>query len=327
MELSIIKTEFVDIDISDIEPSKGNLTRDIVPSTVPYAYGKFYEMDEFYPSEVAFLREPYILRSMRGQTVVFQPIQYNPVQRKLRIFTKIDIGVQEAGISQVNLLTRRPLNSDSRAFDHMYRDHFINFPLNDRYDILSEEGSMLVICYGDFLDGMQPFVDWKNYKGIPTDIVDVDSVGDVDAMEQFIEDQYYENGIAFVLLVGDIDQIESIRRSNGNGSNSPSDNSFTFVAGDDYYPDLIIGRFSAEIGEHVETMVSRTIAYEMNPDPEGMWYKKGAGFASNQGPGDDGEYDNEHMDNIRDLLMAYTCLLYTSPSPRDTNPSRMPSSA
>ena len=36
MELSIIKTEFVDIDISDIEPSKGNLTRNIIPSTVPY---------------------------------------------------------------------------------------------------------------------------------------------------------------------------------------------------------------------------------------------------------------------------------------------------
>ena len=106
MEISIIKTEFLDIDISDIEPSKGNLTRDIVPSTVSYVYGKFYEVDEFYPSEVAFLREPYILRSMRGQTVVFQPIQYNPIQRKLRIFTQIDIRVQEIGISQVNPLTR-----------------------------------------------------------------------------------------------------------------------------------------------------------------------------------------------------------------------------
>ena len=53
-------------------------------------------------------------------------------------------------------------------------------------------------------------------------------------------------------------------------------------------------------------MVNRTIVYEMNPDSEGTWYKKGAGFASNQGPGDDGEYDNEHLDNIRDLLMAYT---------------------
>ena len=60
-------------------------------------------------------------------------------------------------------------------------------------------------------------------------MVDVADVGDVDDMAQLIEDQYYENGIAFVLLVGDIDQIETIRRSNGAGSNSPSDNSLTFV--------------------------------------------------------------------------------------------------
>ena len=46
---------------------------------------------------------------------------------------------------------------------------------------------MLVICHGDFLDEMQPFVDWKNYKGIPTDIVDVDSVGDVDAWNNLLK--------------------------------------------------------------------------------------------------------------------------------------------
>ena len=306
MRLSILSTEFVDIDMSDIEPSKGNLTRDIVPATIPYTYGKAYEVDEFYPSDIAFLREPYILRTLRGQAVVFQPLQYNPVQRILRVYTHINISIQEDGVSHVNPLTRRPSNAGSREFDHMYRDHFINFPTNERYDILSEEGPMLVITHGEFLDEMQTFIDWKNYKGIPTEMVDVSEVGDVEAMEQFIEDQYYENGIAFVLLVGDIAQIESIRRSNGNGSNSPSDNSFSFVAGDDYYPDLMIGRFSAETGEHVETMVERTISYEMNPDPEGIWYRKGAGFASNQGPGDDGEYDDEHMDNIRDLLLAYT---------------------
>ena len=110
-------------------------------------------------------------------------------------------------------------------------------------------------------------------------------------MEQFIIDKYYEDGIAYVLLVGDIAQIETIRRSEGAGNNSPSDNSLTFVSGNDSYPDLIIGRFSAETGSHVETMVNRTIAYEMNPDPEGIWYKKGSGFASNEGPGDNGEYD------------------------------------
>ena len=53
-------------------------------------------------------------------------------------------------------------------------------------------------------------------------------------------------------------------------------------------------------------MVNRTIGYEMDPDPAADWYKKGSGFASNQGPGDDGEYDDEHLDNIRELLLAYT---------------------
>ena len=78
MELSILETQFIDIQVSDIEPSKGNLTRDVDPSTVPYTFGKPYELDEFYPAEIAFLREPYILRSLRGQTIVLQPIQYNP---------------------------------------------------------------------------------------------------------------------------------------------------------------------------------------------------------------------------------------------------------
>ena len=35
-------------------------------------------------------------------------------------------------------------------------------------------------------------------------------------------------------------------------------------------------------------MVTRTIFYERYPDPSGEWFKKGSGFASNQGPGDDG---------------------------------------
>ena len=53
-------------------------------------------------------------------------------------------------------------------------------------------------------------------------------------------------------------------------------------------------------------MVNRTIAYERYPDTDGTWYKEGAGFASDQGPGDDGEMDNEHMDIIREKLLNYT---------------------
>ena len=306
MELSVIETKYFDIDVENILPSKGNLTRDIDPETVPYIYGKSYEADAWYPENFSFLREPYILRSVRGQAVVFQPFQYNPKRKLLRVYTHIKISVEKNGESQINPLTKRPPGFGSREFEYMYQDHFINYTNNSRYDVLTEHGPMLVISYGDFMDEMQTFVDWKNYKGIPTEMVDIASIGDVNDMTQFINDQYYENGIAYVLLVGDIAQIETIRRSNGAGSNSPSDNSLTLVAGNDSYPDLIIGRFSAETGAHVETMINRTMSYEMNPDPAADWYKKGSGYASNQGPGDNGEMDDEHIDVIRELLLNYT---------------------
>ena len=306
MELTILETDYIEIPLENIAPSKGNLTRDIDPSTIPYLFGDTYQLNEWYPEEIVFLRDPYIMRSVRGQAIVFQPIQFNPIERKLRIYTDITISIQEKGTSQINPLIQRPGNGGSREFENMYKSHFINYSTDDRYEPLGEQGPMLVISYGDFMDEMQAFVDWKNYKGISTEMIDISEIGDVDAMEQFISDHYYENGTAFVLLVGDIDQIETIRRSDGPGSNSPSDNSLSFVAGDDSYPDLIIGRFSAETGAHVQTMVNRTIEYEMNPDPSADWYKKGSGFASDQGPGDDGEYDDEHLDNIREQLLAYT---------------------
>ena len=306
MHLSVIEADFIEIQIDNIEPSKGNILRNQNPDLIPYTYGPSYEKDQLYPSEIVFLREPYILRAIRGQAVVFQPIQYNPIQRVLRVYTLIKVSVKQNGLGQINILERKPLNSPSKEFLNIYKDHFINYPeTTERYEILSEQGSMLIISYGAFMEAMQPFVDWKNYKGMSTEIVDIADIGGISDVAQLIEEKYYEDGIAFVLLVGDINQIESIRRSDGDGSNTPSDNSFTFVAGDDYYPDLIIGRFSAETTEHVETMVNRTISYEMNPDTSNNWFNKGSGFASNEGPGDDDEYDNEHLDNIREQLLEY----------------------
>ena len=305
MELSIQQTEYVDIDIENIEPSKGNLTRNIDPSSIPYIYGDAYKTNAFYPKEIGFMRDPYIMRSVRGQAIVFQPIQFNPIEGKLRVYSHIKVKIQQTGNGQINVLNKRPANGEITEFQNIYKNHFLNYTSNLRYEALGEHGPMLIISHGEFMDEMQPFVDWKNYKGIPTNIVDVSEIGDVEEMELYIENKYYEQGIAYVLLVGDIDQIDAIRLNDGAGSNSPSDNTLTFVSGNDAYPDLIIGRFSAETSSQVQTMVNRTISYEMDPDPNGDWYKKGSGFASDQGPGDDGEYDDEHMDIIRELLLDY----------------------
>ena len=42
---------------------------------------------------------------------------------------------------------------------------------------------------------------------------------------------------------------------------------------------------------------------------------------------EDEEFDDETVDEVEDEVEAEDCLLYTSPSPRDCDRSRMPSSA
>ena len=309
MELKVLSSNFIDILVQDIAPSKGNLTRDINIQNVPYEKGIQYQEDSFFPNKISRMRDPYIIRTERGQTVVFQPIQYNPVRNILRVYTNIILEISQVGISSVNPLVRYPnRNSGVREMEEIYKQHFINYAsTTNRYEPLDEDGSMLIICYEPFIDAMQPFIDWKTRKGQRTELVSLSDIGDnADAIKSYVEEYYYEYGLNFLLLVGDIAQVPSPRFSEGAGSNSPSDTYYGFIPTGDYYPDVFVGRFSAENIGHVTTMVNRTIEYERYPDLDGTWYKEAAGFASDQGPGDDGEYDDEHMDIIRQKLLDYT---------------------
>ncbi|NQU85597.1 MAG: hypothetical protein HQ541_07535, partial [Mariniphaga sp.] len=106
MELKVISSSFKDYKNMDIAPSKGNFTRDIDPATVPYVYGKQYEQDRFFPDKLAELRDPYIIRDYRGQTIVVYPFQYNPVTKILRVYYDITIEVKKVNNNGINPLIR-----------------------------------------------------------------------------------------------------------------------------------------------------------------------------------------------------------------------------
>jgi hypothetical protein len=303
MEVNIVSSSYKEYQDVLIVPSKGNLTRDIDPATVPYTFGKQYAQDAFYPGEVVTLRDPYIIRDFRGQTVLIQPFQYNPVTRVLRVYYDITLEVVENGPSTVNILDK-PAKPEmvNTQFNQIYKRHFLNYQSSDRYTPLEEEGNMLIICYGTFMDSIQPFVDWKIRKGIPVEVVDVATIGSSSAIKTYIADYYNNNGLAFVLLVGDSQQVPS----SVVGGND-SDNNYTYIVGSDHYPDVFCGRFSAETAAQVATQVHRTLEYEQTPIADTSWYKKAIGIASDQGPGDDNEYDYQHIRNIgNNKLLPYT---------------------
>lgn len=306
MGVKVVSSSYTDYPAMEIAPSKGNITRDIDPQSVSYEKGIEYAADAFFPGLLTELRDPYILRDYRGQTVIVYPFHYNPVTHTLRVYSEIIVKIFQSGNNGVNTIARaaypEAINSE---FATIYKKQFLNAAVTPLYAAVGEFGKMLIIYHGAYLSAMQPFVDWKKRTGIQVTMVDVAAVGaNATAIKNYVQNFYDTQGLTFLLLVGDAAQVPPMVLPSGD-----SDNGYAYVAGSDNYPDILAGRFSAENTAQVTTQVDRIIRYEKFPQANGTWYNKGVGIASNQGPGDDNEYDWEHVRNIRTQLMSFT---YTS---------------
>ncbi len=300
MQLEVVSASYKEFTGMDVAPSKGNFTRDIDPSTVPYTYGTAYSADQFFPGKLADLGEPYILRDYRGQTLRIYPFQYNPVTRILRVYTEMTITIRQISDKGVNPLQRKgEMTTVDLDFNRIYQRHFLNAG-QTRYTPVEEEGNMLIISYGDFMDEMEPFIEWKTLMGRPVEMINVAQIGNSAAIKSYVAEYYNTNGLTYLLLVGDGPQVPP------SYSSGDSDNDYAYIAGGDHYPDIFVGRFSAENGEQVATQVTRTLAYEKNPNQDPDWYTRNMGIGSGQGPGDDSEMDYQHIRNEQTDLMNYT---------------------
>ncbi len=298
MQVQIIYSEYKDYNNIEIAPSKGVLYRDIDPSSVPYKYGKVYTQNKFFPGKLTELRKPYIMRDYTGQTIIVYPFQYNPVTKILRVYKNIKVKIKPKTNSPILIKQLPYVDSE---FKKIYARHFKNFT-STKYTPLEEQGNMLIISYGSFINSMQEFVNWKNDRGMHTEIVDVATIGtSADDIKTYVTNYYNTNGLTYLLLVGDAAQIPTNSISSGN-----SDNAYGYILGSDHYPEIFTGRFSAETVAHVQTQVERTINYELNPVTATECFNKGIGIASDLGPGDDDELDYEHVRNMQTDLLNYT---------------------
>ncbi len=304
MKVEIISSEYTDYENIEVAPSKGNFSRLVNPANVARDFGPVYSQDTFYPGSLAELQNPYILRNLRGQAIDFHPIQYNPIRNILRVYHKIEIKVYAEGESITNVLHRSStVQNLASEFSHIYENHFLNYKNDTRFEYLEDKGNFLIISHGSFMQAMQPLVDWKNRKGIPTEIVNVSDIGsNATTIKNYVADYYEEHGLTFLLLVGDASQIPSTYISG-----SASDPNFGFIEGNDSYAEVIVGRFSAESPNHVATQVERAINYERYPEAGADWYSSALGVASNQGPGFGGYTDDDFNELVlKPLLLDFT---------------------
>lgn len=302
MQLQIIDSEYIELPMP-IAPSKGNLTRNIDPASVPFTFADFYQSDSHYPQESAELSSPFIIRDFRGITVHFFPFVYYPETGTTRVYTRMRVQLSENGIDLTNALSSSK-SGFAREFASIYQGLFLNFS-TPKYPSLGEEGRILVISHSMFNNAIQPWVDWKRQIGFDVSVVDVQTIGTTGTqIKTYIQNQYNQNdGLMFVQLMGDAPQVPTI--SFGGGGSDPS---MTLLAGNDNYPDIYIGRFSAQTIAEMQTQVERSIYYERDIQSGATWLENAMGIASNEGgggQGDNNESDQQHMELIRGKLLTY----------------------
>ncbi|KAA3633171.1 MAG: T9SS C-terminal target domain-containing protein [Bacteroidetes bacterium] len=305
----IVSSSFEDYPNIEVAPSKGNLYRNVDPATVPFEYSPIYEENEFFPKDLASLRSPFVFRDFRGQTVIVNPVQYNPVTNTLRVYSEIVVeivNVEGQAINTINRTNGKP--AVASQFENLYGNRFVNYgQQQDRYDRVDELGNMLIITDEEYEEAIRPFVAWKQQKGIKTEVVMLSEIGETaEDVSNYVADYYAENGLTFLLLIGDESQVPSTFVSNG-GGDGYCDNCYGYIEGNDHYPELFVGRLPSHDLEELIPMLDKTMEYEINPDTtQGNWFGTALGAGSNEGPGDDGEYDYEHLNNIKIELLDYT---------------------
>jgi gingipain R len=313
----VLSSKFEEIKNIKVAPSKGKIYRHERPEDFPYLYGDNYSKDEFYPNKIVELNTPYILRKLRGQAVHAYPLQYNPVSKTLRVLKEITLKITYDKVATENVLnvaSEFP-TSIQHDFDQIYRYQFLNYKtLFGQYTPMSEHGKMLILCDAAYASAMPEFIEWKNRKGIEVfyEITDTMTGGPTEInLLNRISYHYNQNDISYLLIVGDATDIPA-RNSYWNvpGIYGPSDWAYTYQIGNDHYPEFMVGRFSADTLQEAITQVQRTLEYEKNMNTSSTWMRKQVAMGSDQGPGDKGQFDHEHLREIADSNKNYGPYVY-----------------
>ena len=303
-KVKIINSEYTDYEDILLAPSKGNLYRDVNPSNIPYEFGPVYEQDVFFPRELVKKQAPYVFRDYRGQTAQFFPVQYNPVQQVLRIYDEIVVSIElEEDASLLAAENVRASRNIPEPYHLLYEKRFLNYQDESRYDPVGELGSMLIITTETYTPQIEDMVRWKNQKGIPTEVVLMSEIGESpEAVLSFINEYYQNNGLTYLLIIGDENDVPTQQTAQQNAC----DHCYAQQEGNDHYPEFFVGRLNAENPEQLQVMLDRNMLYELNPGMDNPdWFSTALGFGSSEGPGDDDEYDYEHLNNIKSSLLDY----------------------
>ncbi|MBN1755035.1 T9SS type A sorting domain-containing protein [bacterium] len=231
-----------------------------------------YAKDQFLPSEnsVVKLERSGIIRGTSLALLEIEPFHYNPQKGLLKIYNNIRVRIE----------FENPLQSFSERYKDSYFEKLkgsiiANYCPSESYSYSDISDCYLIIVADEFASEIGAFVDWKSQKGFKVEWYSYSEVGGSStSIQSFLSNAYESWDIppTFVLLIGDVGFIPAHEVSGY--YRHYTDLYYATVDGDDFLPDLFIGRISVQTPEQLQTALGRIIEYEKTVFIDREWLRR-----------------------------------------------------
>ncbi len=234
-----------------------------------------YERDAVFPQQPVVLSEPKVMRGVDAFFLGVTPFAYNPVQKRLEVFTDMRIKVTFTGGNGIF----GDVSYRSRWLEPMMRQHIFNYaslPAVDfdarvRSKSRSDECEYMIFSPGfpNFLAWAETIKEHRMKQGIVAEVYDISDFGSTaGGIESKINQAYtsWQLKPVAVLLLGDTPAMPT-----QTWSGVLSDNIYADVNDDDL-PDLNVARITARDDSELDLLVNKFIDYEFSPPTNPGFY-------------------------------------------------------
>ena len=178
------------------------------------------------------------------------------------------------------------------------------------------QAGYLIVVADPLVDAVKPFAEWKRSLGFKVLVASTTTTGKTcKRIKAYVKTQYEkwrDPSLDYVLLVGDIDTVPAHIETTVQGKPA-TDLLYSTFEGDDYFPDLGLGRFPARTAQEARCMIAKTIEYEKGEFATSDWIGRAAFMTSSS--------FYQHCERAAEYCLKYTAAAgYTGTFPKAGQP-------
>ena len=281
-ELTVTVT---DAQYTDYDAAALGITHDLYPAQPSYPKSftgtpefakdpKVYSTDAFYSEPLAVIEKAGTLRDVSMANLTISPVAYNPITKKVRLYTSLKVEITYGNCDIPNTLAMKS-KYGSPLFTAA--QHAVLNPIPTLRSEFSQNVIHYLIIAHPMFKGCEPleeFISWKKRIGYKVSVAYTDdpAVGTTPLeIKNFIK-TFYTNATpdnpapTFLLFIGDKEQIPTF---DGSALNTHVTDLYYATFDDDFIPDCYYGRFSAQNLSQLTPQIEKTLMYEQftMPDP------------------------------------------------------------